>query len=138
MANCEEDVIRQLLEAVPELRIPYEQEAQDWQEEGLSPFLTFDLVVTPWLDERIKRSDALDAVRRLFDVFESALMNRVAEVRELVQPSTLEYIAGTPSVFEATLPMMGPRTKNVVIEMRDWRPDSIPSQKRWWRIWKRA
>ena len=111
-----DNLVQQMLEAVPEIRPYYEKELEWWNDEIL-PHVVFGDVINPYVISLLKNCENMDVLQKTFQFFEmmaNCLDERVANVLGV---TVLERIGDEPDVLDQAVEFMGKKTKEISDEI---------------------
>jgi len=111
---------QRLLEAVPELRIPYEQQLKVSSGEDPGAHIVFGDVLAPYLILLLESGQREDTVRRIFELLEELAVHPDVHVREVVAQAVVERLAEDKALLSVAGKYMGPRTLQFVREAGDF------------------
>ena len=83
-----------LVRAVPELRVPFEQEKRWWGKEPPPPHVVFGNLLSPFLAAELARGSRPEVLARLFAFVEELAQHPDVRIREVAQQSVLADICG--------------------------------------------
>ena len=114
------DLSKRLLEAVPELRIPYEQQLKISSGEDPGPHIVFGDVLAPYLVFLLESGQREDIVRRIFEFLEELAVHPDIHVQEVIAQAVVERLAEDKALLSAARKYIGPRTLQFVQEAGDF------------------
>ncbi len=114
-----EDLAEALVQAVPELRIPYETEKKYWRGEKPPQHVVFGNIVPPFLASELQGGERKDVLHRAFSFFEAMADDPDQLVREVVQQEVLASLCGSSAWKARAKRFIGPRSTALMNEYCD-------------------
>lgn len=110
-----DNLVQQMLEAVPEIRPYYEKELEWWDE--ILPHVVFGDVINPYIISLLKNSQDLDVLQRTFQFFEMMANCPDERVADVLGVTVLERIGDESDVLGKAVKFMGKKTKEISDEI---------------------
>lgn len=106
-----DNLVQQMLEAVPEIKPHYEKELEWWDE--ILSHIVFGDVINPYIISLLKNSQDLDILQRAFQFFEIMANCPDERVAEVLGVTVLERLGDEPEVLKKAMKFMGNKTKEI-------------------------
>ncbi len=118
-----------LVEYIPELKDLYDDEIRWWNGEEPGFHNLYGDVLNPFLldllGNELKEKQNKQLLERIFDFLEILACLEDSYMQEVVHVTVCERLTGgSKRVQERAMTYMKPRTKEIFLEIRDWRPGS--------------
>lgn len=113
-------LVARLLDIVPELQPAYEAEKQFWDEEKPGAHIIFGDILTPYLISLLEKNSDPQALYRVFTLLEEMATHIDSRIQEVVAFSVCERLADHPRWVEAAEVYIGPKTRELLSQVRDF------------------
>lgn len=87
-----DEIISKTLEAMPEIRAEYEQEAAYWTKGKMGPYNLFDIIVMPRVINQLNGNGHDDELRRAFNFFEALASHPNVAIRNVIGVGVCEEL----------------------------------------------
>jgi len=114
-----DDVVSELLRALPELSGSYESERQWWGAEVPSPHIVFGNVLNPYVDRLLDKADEV-SLGRVFSFLERLAIASDARTQEVVAVTVCEHLVAHPERLDLARRFMGPSTLTISLEVQEF------------------
>ena len=115
------NVVRRMLQAIPEVHPFYEKEIEWSGEEEPGPHIVFGDVLNPYLIDLLKQDNQEEELERIFSFFEEMAVSSDIKVQEVLAVTVMERLGDDPTVLKKAEKYMGPKTRMISDEIeRFW------------------
>ena len=106
------NLVKSLLEAVPEIKEEYEKNFKDWEN---LPHLVFGSFLTPYVEKLLLKNDE-EKLKNIFSFMETLANHEDTKVREVVKDSFCENLEdGDREIKKRARKFMGPKTVELAV-----------------------